>query len=121
MTSPAIEAERLLRGFARDTNLLIAGRPMRVHGDGPVAASLLSMLAGMGARLDLPNSNTADARETVVFNVGDGSITLGGAPLSSRGDAAGRLDFARAHMPVSTALAEQMAADGTVEGLRIGV
>lgn len=121
MTTPALVAERLLRRFARDTNLLIAGRPMRVTGDGPVADSLRTMLSGMGARLGHTNSTMADARAEVVFDVTTEQVTLGGRPLVSRGDAGGRIDFARAHMPVSTALAEEMATNGTVKGLRIGV
>src|SRR5690554_6084994 len=120
MTTPALEAERLLRRFARDTNLLIAGRPMRVSGDGPTADALRSMLSGMGAQLG-DNSNAADARAEVIFDVASGSFTLGGAPLVNRGDAGGRLDFARQHMPVSAALASEMAAAETVKGLRIGV
>ena len=120
MTTPALEAERLLRRFARDTNLLIAGRPMRVDGDGPSADSLRTMLTGMGARLS-DNSSAADARDRIVFDVTSGAITLGGQPLVSRGDAGGRLDFSREHMPVSRALADEMAAAGTVVGLRIGV
>lgn len=121
MTSPLLEAERLLRRFARDTNLLIAGRPVQIAGGGTVAMSLRAMLTGIGARLSEDNSNTADARDRVVFDVASGQITLGGQPLTPRGDAGGRLDFARAHMPVSTALAEQMGTDGTVKGLRVGV
>lgn len=113
---PTREAERLLRRFARDTNLMIAGRPMRVEGHGPVAEALVAMLAGMGARL-----NTADAGGTVSFDVESGAITLGGAPLPDRGDAAGRVDFAGAHMPVTRAIADELAASGTLRGLSIGV
>lgn len=120
MTSPLLEAERLLRRFARDTNLLIAGRPVHITGEGPVARSLRDMLTGMGARVAHPLT-TADAQETVTFDVTTGVITLGGEPIGNRGDAAGRVDFARAHMPVSTALAAEMAQANTVAGLRIGV
>lgn len=120
MTSTVIDAERLLRRFARDTNLLIAGRLFHVVGTGPVAASLRTMLTGMGARLGEATS-TADAREVVVVNVTDETVTLGGEPLATRGDAQGRVDFARQHMPVSSALASELATAGTVKGLRIGV
>ncbi|WP_062136082.1 adenosylhomocysteinase [Demequina aestuarii] len=114
MPDPSLEAERLLRRFARDTNLLIAGRPMRVHGGGPVADALVTMLTGMGARL-----GAADAPGAVTFDVGSGAIAVDGAPLPDRGDAAGRLDFAADHMPVTRTIADQLG--DTVRGLRIGV
>ena len=116
---PTREAERLLRHFARHTNLLIAGRPMRVDGDGPVADALAQMASGMGARVGA--ASPADAAVTVAFDVTTGAITLGDAPLPDRGDAAGRLDFARRHMPVSSAIATELREAGTVAGLRIGV
>ncbi|WP_144018459.1 adenosylhomocysteinase [Demequina sp. NBRC 110051] len=121
MTDARGEAERLLRRFARDTNLLIAGRPFRVTGDGPVAASLGAMLSGMGARVLSADVQAADATSEVVIDVTTGDITLGGAPMGGRGDAAGRLGFAAAHMPVSTALAADLADAGTLAGLGIGV
>ncbi|WP_061961669.1 adenosylhomocysteinase [Demequina flava] len=130
MTDARAEAERLLRRFASDTNLLIAGRPMRVEGSGPVADALRAMLVAMGARVaagipDGPPSNDSrgddDASEIVAFDVASGAITLGGHATGHRGDAAGRLDFAAAHMPVSTAIAAEFAARGTVSGLSIGV
>ncbi|WP_203653089.1 adenosylhomocysteinase [Demequina activiva] len=116
---PTREAERLLRRFARETNMTVAGRPMEVHGDGPVADALIQMLAAMGARA--ASSSPADAALTVDFDVATGAITLGGAPLRERGDAAGRIDFARDHMRVSTGLAAELRGAGTVRGLRIGV
>ncbi|WP_084105960.1 adenosylhomocysteinase [Demequina sp. NBRC 110056] len=118
---PQREAERLLRRFARDTNLLIAGRPMRVQGSGPVAEALVSMLAGMGARVDLDGGGEDGGGDAVAFDVTTGAITLGGRPLPDRGDAGGRVSFAGAHMPVSTALARELAAERCVAGLRIGV
>lgn len=122
MPDPSLEAERLLRRFARDTNLLIAGRPMRVEGDGAVAEALSAMLAGMGARLSTSDAGVAaDAADTVVFDVDLGTIMLGGSPLPDRGDAAGRLDFAAAHMPVTRAIADELEASGDVRGLSIGV
>ncbi|MDN4474109.1 adenosylhomocysteinase [Demequina zhanjiangensis] len=123
MSDPVLEAERLLRRFARDTNLLIAGRPMRVVGDGRVADALRSMLSGMGARLS--STGPADAStaspDEVAFDVASGAITLGGSPLADRGDASGRLDFAAAHMPVTRAIARSLDEADAVRGLRIGV
>lgn len=121
MTSPLLEAERLLRRFARDTGLLIAGRPVHIVGGGTVAMSLRAMATGMGARLIEDNRNRADARETVTFDVTNGTVALGGEPLVDRGDAAGRLDFARERMLVSRELAAEMATAGAVKGLRMGV
>ncbi|MDE0573776.1 adenosylhomocysteinase [Demequina sp. B12] len=125
MTDARSDAERLLRRFASDTNLLIAGRPMRVAGEGPVAEALTGMLAAMGARVDVtdaPAHAERDlTRDTVVFDIDTGAITMGGEPTGGRGDAAGRLDFAAAHMPVSTAIAAELAQQGTVRGLSVGV
>lgn len=121
MTDARGEAERLLRRFARDTNLLIAGRPFRVTGDGPVAEALAAMLAGMGALVLADGVTAADATAEVVIDVASGAITLGGAPVGGRGNAGGRLDFAAAHMPVSAAVATDLADAGTLAGLSIGV
>ncbi|WP_084128961.1 adenosylhomocysteinase [Demequina sp. NBRC 110055] len=121
MTDARGEAERLLRRFARDTNLLIAGREFHITGDGPVAAALTAMLADMGARILTSGSHAADATAEVIIDVTTGDLTLGGAPVGGRGDAAGRLDFAAAHMPVSAAVAADLAEAGTLAGLSIGV
>ncbi|WP_062077996.1 adenosylhomocysteinase [Demequina globuliformis] len=124
MTDARAEAERLLRRFASDTNLLIAGRPMTVLGEGVVAAYLSDMLRGMGARVDGGQSGQdadSTAADRVVFDTDTGAITLGGNPTGGRGDAAGRLDFAAAHMPVSTAIAAELASAGTLAGLSVGV
>ncbi|WP_062071558.1 adenosylhomocysteinase [Demequina sediminicola] len=120
MTDARAEAERLLRRFASQTNLLVAGRPMLVTGRTDVADSLRAMLSAMGARLVAPDAGV-NTRDSVHFDVDSGAITLAGAPLPDRGDAGGRLDFAAAHMPVSTALAAELAERGTVRGLSIGV
>ncbi|MFV0633793.1 adenosylhomocysteinase [Demequina sp.] len=121
MTDARGEAERLLRRFARDTNLLIAGRPMRVAGDGPVAPALRDMLAGMGALVTAGPHRHDTSADAVVVDVSSGAITLDGRPLPSRGDAGGRVSFAGAHMPVTRALARELAAERCVAGLRIGV
>ena len=121
MTSQT-QAERLLRRFARATNLLIAGRPMRVEGGGEVASALRAMAAGMGARLVGDDLHGRDLVEFLVHDEADASeILLGGKPLPDRGDAAGRIDFARAHMPVSTHLATDLLHAETVRDLRIGL
>lgn len=123
MTDPHATAERILRRFARDTNLLIAGRPVRVSAESEDTATALAvagMARALGARLVEDDATGPDILDIAVQG-DDAALALGGAPLASRGDAGGRLDFARAHMPVSTALAAELAAAGTVRGLRIGV
>ncbi|WNM27948.1 adenosylhomocysteinase [Demequina capsici] len=127
MTDPIMTAERLLRRFARDTNLLIAGRPMRVLGEGPTPRVLTAMLRGMGARI-LPGSDGAPtdagwdvSDDTVTFDVAADEILLGAEPVPDRGDASGRLEFAGAHMRVTAALARELKDRGTVAGLRVGI
>jgi hypothetical protein len=44
-----VRAEKVVRGFASATNLLIAGRRFAVHGRGPVASELTALLARLGA------------------------------------------------------------------------
>jgi adenosylhomocysteinase len=123
MTDPHATAERILRRFARETNLLIAGRPVRVSAeseDTTVALAVARMARALGAVLVEDDAEGPDVLDIEVRG-DDASLALGGRPLASRGDAAGRLDFARAHMPVSTALATELESAGTVAGLRIGV
>ncbi|WP_062461793.1 adenosylhomocysteinase [Demequina soli] len=123
MTDPHATAERILRRFARDTNLLIAGRPVRVSAEADDTATALAvagMARALGARLVEDDATGPDVLD-IDIQGDDASLALGGRPLASRGDAAGRLEFARAHMPVSTALAAELASAGTVAGLRIGV
>ncbi|WP_062288286.1 adenosylhomocysteinase [Demequina phytophila] len=121
MTDPHATAERILRRFARETNLLIAGRPVRVSAEEEDTATALAV-AGMARALGalLVESEGPDVLDIDVQG-DDAALALGGTPWGSRGDAGGRLDFARAHMPVSTALARELADAGTVAGLRIGV
>ncbi|WP_062379755.1 adenosylhomocysteinase [Demequina pelophila] len=126
MTDPHAAAERILRRFARATNLLIAGRPVRISAEGPedqpLAYAVAALFTGMGARLV---DEVGPAEEAAVLGVevagDDATLTLGGAPLPERADAQERLDFALAHMPASRALAAELAGAGTVRGLRIGV
>ncbi|MDN4475592.1 adenosylhomocysteinase [Demequina sp. SYSU T00192] len=123
MIDPRATAERILRRFARDTNLLIAGRPVRVSAeaeDTDTAIAVAGMARALGAILVEDDATGPDVLDIEVRG-DDAALALGGRPLGPRGDAGGRLDFARAHMPVSTALAEELAAAGTVRGLRIGV
>lgn len=125
-------AERILRRFARDTNLLIAGRPFRVSAESEDAATAIAvagMAHALGALLvgeeEEPDEPGARAHRDQVVDIeiaGEAvTLSLGGVPLASRGDAAGRLDFAHAHMPVSRALAHDVGEAGTVAGLRIGI
>lgn len=111
MTDARATAEHLIRRFARQTNLLVAGRAVRVIGDDETARALREMLRALGA-ID------AESPDALVFTP---EPLLAGAPLPGRGDAAGRVDFAGAHMPVSRAQAARLADQGTVRGLRIGI
>ncbi|WP_062516721.1 adenosylhomocysteinase [Demequina gelatinilytica] len=123
MTDPHATAERILRRFARDTNLLIAGRPIRVSAeteDTATALAVAGMARALGARLVEDDATGPDVLD-IEIDGDDAALSLGGTPLAPRGDAVGRLDFARAHMPVSTALAAELREAGTVRGLRIGV
>ncbi len=123
MSDPVLEAERLLRRFARETNLLIAGRPIRVSADeedAQVALAVAGMARALGARLVEDDATGPDVLD-VDASADDAALSLGGKPLTSRGDAAGRLDFAREHMPVSAALATALRDAGTVAGLRVGI
>ncbi|WP_052226426.1 adenosylhomocysteinase [Microbacterium mangrovi] len=106
-------AERLVRRFARDTNLLIAGRTIAVDGTDPVAQALRELLVRLGARAGDRGVRFAPGR--------DPEITLDGRALPERVAAADRVDFAGAHMPVSHAVAARLRDAGTVRGIRIGI
>ncbi len=111
------QAERLLRHVARETNLLIATRPVCAEPAGhPVADALLTIASRLGS---LPAD--VSSPRALAFDVSTGAVTLGGVPLPVRASADERLAFAMAHMPVSRALAAELAASGAVRGLRIGV
>ncbi|WP_406247920.1 adenosylhomocysteinase [Microbacterium sp. M] len=113
MTDASTTAQRLVRRFARDTNLLIAGRTFSVPGADAVSHELRRLLAALGAHL------------------GDGGVTfapeqapeilLDGEPLPARVSAADRVDFAGRHMPVAAELARDLQRNGTVSGIRIGI
>ncbi len=104
MTDPRASAERLVRRFARETNLLVAGRAFRVSGTDAVSAQLRPLLGALGARLD------------------DAGVPLGPrAVFAERRTAEDRVDNAGAHMPVSTLLARRLRDEGIVRGIRIGI
>lgn len=109
MTDPRAP-ERIVRRFARASNLMIAGRPFAVRGEG--SAALHALLAGLGG---IPSPEPAPGR--VEFDLDADRVLLDGRPLPERGDAAGRIAFAREHMPVASALAGRL----DLTGLRIGV
>ncbi|WP_205529172.1 adenosylhomocysteinase [Microbacterium halotolerans] len=121
MTDPWASAERLIRGFARDTNLLVAGRGARVTGDGPVVEALRAQLTALGARLvDRDGTLTAPSVE-FDLRAGGARVLVDGTDVPDRGDASGRIGFAGSHMPVSRRIADGLAASGIVRDLRIGV
>ena len=49
------------------------------------------------------------------------AFLVDGTDIPDRGDAAGRIDFAGTHMPVSRRIADDLAASGVARGLRVGV
>ncbi|WAC70180.1 adenosylhomocysteinase [Microbacterium sp. SL75] len=109
MTDPRAP-ERIVRRFARSSNLMIAGRPFAVTGTG--ADALHDLLAGLGG---IPSPIPDPGR--IEFDLDAEQVLLDGKPLPERGDAAGRIAFARQHMPVAAALAERL----DLTGLRVGV
>lgn len=121
MTDSWASAERLIRGFARDTNLLIAGRSARVSGDGPVAEALRWQLTALGARLVHRDQPLIAPSVAFDLRTGGARVLVDGTDIPERGDAAGRIDFAGTHMPVSHRIADDLAASGVARGLRVGV
>ncbi len=125
MTHARATAGRLLRDFARATNLLVAARPVVVvapsteHG-ADVAVALSRMAAALGARV---LGAATGASDEVVFDLTGAAptVTLGGNALPTREGADARIDFAGEHMPVSRALAREAAASGVLAGVRVGV
>ena len=120
-------AERIVRRFAGRTNLLIAGRPARVRRSAdaalaPLAEVLERMLHALGA-VPTTGSGAPGLVEYAFDLLAPGAdprtvlILLDGAPLPDRGDAAGRIAFAGAHMPVS----RHIAAGLDLRGIRVGV
>ncbi|GAA4482114.1 adenosylhomocysteinase [Microbacterium panaciterrae] len=113
MPDALLTAERLVRRFARETNLLLAGRTVSVVGTDLIAAEVRAMLQRLGAHLGNGEVEFAPGAEP--------EITLQGAPLPLRRSADERIDFAGAHMPVSAGVAAELRAAHLVEGVRIGI
>ncbi|MDE0546321.1 adenosylhomocysteinase [Microbacterium sp. C7(2022)] len=113
-------AEQMIRRFARQTNLLVAGRPALVRcvpgaSDG-VARALERMLRDLGA----PRGHAGDpglVEYVLAADAADSEILLEGAALPDRADGAARIAFAGRHMPVSTEIASTL----DVAGVRIGI
>lgn len=143
MADVTLTAERIIRRFARDTNLLVAGRSVRISAAQPDTADLSAtsreltrMLSALGAHVVTASRHDATATASAAAAAHlldiqldaagpDSEITatllLGGASLPSRGDADGRIDFAGKHMPVSRLVAKGLGERGSVQGLRIGI
>ena len=117
---PHRAASAAVRAFARDTNLLVAGRTSRVRGTTQEAAALRELLARLGSRAFTADESGAPGVEFEAAGTGWRAL-VDGAPIPDRGDAAGRIDFAGRHMPVSRALAGELADSGIVRGLRVGI
>ena len=102
-----------MRRFARETNLLIAGRAFSVEGADAVADELRRLLPALGAHLSAGGVTFAPGQDV--------DILIDGAPLPARTTAAARVDNAGAHMPVSTLIAGRLREHGIVRGIRIGI
>lgn len=113
MTDPRTTAERLVRRFARETNLLVAGREFSVDGADAAADELRRLLPALGAHLGAGGVTFAPGQEI--------DILIDGAPLPARATATARVDNAGAHMPVSTLIAARLREQGLVRGIRIGI
>lgn len=113
MTDETVTAQRLVRRFARETNLLVSGRDFSVIGTDGVAEALRALLPALGAHL----GDTG-----VVFAPGGSpEILLDGEALPPRERAEDRVDAAGRHMPVATDRARRLRENGTVRGSRIGI
>ena len=118
MTDETTTAQRLVRRFARETNLLVSGRDFTVEGTDAVAEALRVLLPALGGHLGADGA----ARSGVVFAPGEAAeILLDAAPLPARVTAEDRVDAAGRHMPVATALAARLREAATVRGVRIGI
>jgi adenosylhomocysteinase len=119
-------AERIIRRFARETNLLVAGRPAIVRRPaapalGAVAEEVERMLRRLGARPGTPGApglvEYAFDRLEAHEDPESVPLLLDGAPLPARTDARARIAFAAQHMPVSA----EIAAGLDLTDVRIGV
>lgn len=117
MTDETVIAQRLVRRFARETNLLVAGRDFSVVGTDGVADELRRVLPALGAHL-----GAHLGQRGVVFAPGETpDILLDGHALPVRESAEDRVDAAGRHMPVATDRARRLREAGTVKGVRIGI
>jgi adenosylhomocysteinase len=113
VTDETLTAQRLVRRFARETNLLVSGRDVSVVGTDAVADALRRLLPDLGAHL---------GDRGVTFAPGEApDILLDGHPLPVRETAEERVDAAGRHMTVATALATRLRESGAVRGIRIGI
>lgn len=119
-------AETIVRRFARRTNLMVASRSVRVDtspAHRAVAERLAALLHDLGAVVTTGPASDAGMLRFDFTALADTAepadvpVLLGGEPLPEREDAAARIGFAAAHMPVSATLAREL----DVHGLRIGV
>lgn len=123
MADSLTSAERLLRTFARRTNLTLPGRGFALRGDqhDPALAQALTRIAGgLGMRPVADGASESLAPLTVDLT-DKPRVLLGGTELPERPDADARITFARDHMPVSTALAREITATGVLVGRTVGV
>lgn len=107
------EAGRRFRQFNRETNQLVAARRHVIVGEGPVPDALAQVLAAMGGRVERCAERPAAADQRVTVHDGRGYLRG-----QRRATAAERVDWARARMPVTGALAAQLP---SLEGMRVGI
>lgn len=120
MSENVASAERILRRFARVTNLQIAGRRMLIE-DPDADPATAAALARMGSALGMRIVTSADD-DTLTVRLGrDEELLLGGSALPQRPDAAARIDHARRHMPALAFLAASRPAREALSGVRLGV
>ncbi|MBO1900862.1 adenosylhomocysteinase [Leucobacter weissii] len=122
---PPLRAERLIRGAARAGNGLIAGARVAVRVSDPeVAEPLRSALRRMGARLEREPAGPIGAGGDPASG-GEADIVIGdervGPPEIRDGSAAGRIAWARARMPATAALADELRSSGALAGARVAV
>ncbi len=107
-----------LVAFSAATNLGLAGRAVRVRDDVPQAPRVRALLRGFGARLVEQGEQLLVAGDAAAAPEGALVVTPGGVQDAPDAAAAARIDWARAHMPVSRRAA---AALGDLAGTRVAV
>lgn len=114
-------ASAAVRRFARETNLLIAGRRFRIEGGGARADALRSLLQALGGR-DLPAGPVDHLWlvDTAQRGPDEGALVIDtsddAAPLR-QDDADSRIEWAAQRMPISTETVRGL----DLAGLRVGV